>query len=349
MSERKLADKLGHIDVALDGGSDVPGARPGALFFEALRFLPATLPEVDLGAIDLSLTFLGKKIAAPLMISPMTGGVAKGGELNRRMAWAAEQLKIPFGVGSQRVALEAPERAKDFEIRSVAPTIPVFANLGAIQLVKGYGADHAWRAVEMIQADALYLHLNAMQEVVQEGGDVSWVGVSRAIEALCTSFQKRSGVPVYAREVGFGVPADQAQKLIELGVAGIDCAGGGGTSWTLVEGRVAKSGLNQALGRTLAAWGLTTPESILEVRKVTTCPLIASGGVKNGLDVARAVALGATVAGMAAPVLRAAVEGEAALMGLLEQTVAELRATLFGVGAPDLAHFRARPRLMRAP
>lgn len=348
MGLRRLEDKLAHIDAALDGKSEVAAdLRPGALTFDQVRFLPATLPELDLEEVDLGFEFLGKKIAAPLMVSPMTGGLKKGGDLNRRMAAAAEAVRIPFGVGSQRVALEVEERAKDFRVRDVAPTIPLFANLGAIQLVKGYDASHAQRAVEMIEADALYLHLNAMQEVVQEGGDTNWKGVLSAIEAVCSAFAKSGGVPIFAREVGFGIPADDARRLKDAGVSGIDCSGGGGTSWTLVEGRVAASDRHHALGRTFASWGLTTPESILEVRRgAKTLPIIASGGVRSGLDVAKAVALGATLAGMASPVLRAAVEGDEAVVAFLETTIMEIRAACFGVGARSPETLRGRPRLL---
>jgi isopentenyl-diphosphate delta-isomerase len=347
MALRRLEDKLAHIDAALDGKSEVPaGMRHGALTFDHIRFSPATLPEIDLADVDLSMRFLGKTIRAPMMVSPMTGGLKRGGDLNRRMAAAAQAVGIPFGVGSQRVALEVEARAKDFEVRDVAPTIPLFANLGAIQLVKGYTADHALRAVEMIGADALYLHLNAMQEVVQEGGDTNWNGVLAAIAKVCSMFAAKGSVPVFAREVGFGVPEDQARRLIDAGVAGIDCAGGGGTSWTLVEGRVAASDQHHVLGQTFASWGLTTPEAILEVRRAAPqATVIASGGVRSGLDVARSIALGADVAGMASPVLRAAVEGEEAVVRFLETTIMEIRATLFGVGARTPAELRSRPRL----
>lgn len=348
MGLRRLEDKLAHIDAALDGKSEVAAElRAGALTFDTIRFLPATLPEIDLADVDLSFEFLGKKIAAPLMVSPMTGGLKKGGDLNRRMAAAAEAVQIPFGVGSQRVALEVEERAKDFRVRDVAPTIPLFANLGAIQLVKGYDASHAQRAVEMIEADALYLHLNAMQEVVQEGGDTNWKGVLSAIEQVCSTFAKSGGVPVFAREVGFGIPADDARRLFDAGVFGIDCSGGGGTSWTLVEGRVAASDRHHALGQTFASWGLTTPESILEVRRATKSkPIIASGGIRSGLDVAKSVALGATIAGMASPVLRSAVEGDDAVVAFLETTIMEIRAACFGVGARTPEDLRRHPRLL---
>lgn len=346
-NQRRLSDKLLHIDAALDGKSEVAGRRAGALVLDDIRFRPRALPEVKLDEIDLSSTFLGKRIAAPVMVSPMTGGLERGGDLNRRMARAAEVAQIPFGVGSQRVALEVPERAKDFMVRDVAPTIPIFANLGAVQLVKGYGPKDAARAVEMIEADALYLHLNAMQEVVQEGGDTDWRGVLARIEKVCTYFDKHGLPPVFAREVGFGLPADDARRLLDAGIKGLDCAGAGGTSWTLVEGRVANEAMSRTMGDTFAPWGLTTPEAILEARSASKrAPVVASGGVRTGLDVARCLALGATIAGMASPVLRAAVEGEAAVDAFLATVIAELRATLFGVGAKNLKAFRRTPRLL---
>jgi len=348
---RRVSDKLRHIEATLDGGSEVAGGRAEALTWSGFRFLPRALPEVDFDRIDISTELCGKRIAAPFMISPMTGGIERGGDLNRRMAAAAEALNLPFGVGSQRVALEVEDRAKDFRVRDVAPTTLLFANLGAIQLTKGYGPRDALRAVEMIQADALYLHLNAMQEVVQDGGDVHWSGVLRGVEGVCETLAREApDVPVFAREVGFGLAADEARRLIDAGIRGLDCAGAGGTSWTLVEGRVSTDAHHRALGEAFAAWGLTTPETILEVRSVAPgIPLVASGGVRTGLHVALAVALGADVAGMASPVLRAAAEGEAVLHTFLERIVAEVRAVLFGVGAANLRRFREAPRLFPAP
>ncbi|MGF1509014.1 MAG: type 2 isopentenyl-diphosphate Delta-isomerase [Myxococcota bacterium] len=344
---RRVEDKLAHIQATLDGGAEVAGSRAGALTLADLRFLPKALPEVDLGAVNLRTSFLGKVIAAPFMVAPMTGGIAQGGELNRRMAAAAEAHQLPFGVGSQRVALEDPACRASFEVRSVAPTIPILANLGAIQLTQGYGAEEALRAVEMVEGDGLYLHLNAMQEVVQEGGDVSWSGVLSQIERLCTSLHRvHPSLPVLAREVGFGLAADDVTRLRSAGVQGLDCAGAGGTSWTLVEGRVAKSDAHRQLGDVFAAWGLTTPEAILEARSVDRdMLLISSGGIRSGLDVAKCVGLGADVAGIASPVLSAAHQSEAEVHAYLEQTMRELRAVLFGVGAPDVAAFQRLPRL----
>jgi isopentenyl-diphosphate delta-isomerase len=348
---RRVSDKLRHIEATLDGGSEVAAGRTDALSWSSFRFLPRALPEVDLEAIDLSTELCGKTLGAPLMVSPMTGGIERGGDLNRRMAEAAEAFRLPFGVGSQRVALEVDARAKDFKVRDVAPTTLLFANLGAIQLTKGYGPNDALRAVEMIEADALYLHLNAMQEVVQDGGDVAWSGVLRAIERVCSTLATRApNVPVFAREVGFGLASDEARALLDAGVRGLDCAGAGGTSWTLVEGRVSEDPHHRALGEVFAPWGLTTPETILEVRRVATdVPLVASGGVRSGLHAAIAVALGATAAGMASPVLRAAAEGEEAVHAFLRTVLAELRAVLFGVGARDIRTFRERSRLFPHP
>lgn len=348
---RRLADKLAHIDAALDGGSEVSGTgRPGSLELRALRFRPTALPECDLDEVDPSLELLGKRIAAPFMVAPMTGGVERGGELNRRMARSAEAVGIPFGVGSQRVALEVPERARDFRVREVAPSIPVFGNLGAVQLVKGYGPDDAWRAVEMVEADALYLHLNAMQEVVQEGGDTAWSGVLTAIESVCSTFEARGGVPVFAREVGFGLDRADVRRLLAAGIAGLDCAGGGGTSWSKLEGRVAASERHQRLGEVFQGWGLTTAEAVLEVRGIDgEVPLLASGGVRTGLDVMRLVRLGATAAGLASPVIRAASESEEACVGFLEDVLAEVKATMFGCGCPTLPRFRRDARFYLGP
>jgi isopentenyl-diphosphate delta-isomerase len=352
MAHRRIEDKLSHIEAALDGQSEVHSSRrsAAALTFDRIRFIPATLPEVSFEEIDLSITLLGKRMVAPLMVSPMTGGIKRAGDLNRRMAAAAERARLAFGVGSQRVALEVEERALDFKVRDVAPTIPLFANLGAVQLVKGYTADHARRAIDMIEADALYLHVNAMQEIVQSGGDTNWKGVLRAIGKVCDRLQLgKHGTPVFVREVGFGIPEDQARRLIEAGVSGLDCAGGGGTSWTLLEGRVASDSSRARVGETFADWGLTTPESILAVRRASKkLTVIASGGLRTGVDVAKAIALGATIAGMAAPVLRAAEIGEQAVDELLQTVLYELKAVVFGVGAQTLEAFRRRPRLMPA-
>lgn len=350
-SHRRIEDKLAHIEATLGGAAEVSEGRPGGLTWADLRFLPRALPEVNLHEVDTSSRLLGKEIAAPFMISPMTGGIAEAGELNRRMAGAAQTLGIPFGVGSQRVALEDGTREGAFEVRSVAPTIPIFANLGAIQLTKGYGIDHARRAIDMIEADGIYLHLNAMQEVVQEGGDVQWSGVLSAIERLCDQMSRSpSPVPVWAREVGFGLTGEDTRRLLDAGISGLDCAGGGGTSWTRVEGLVAKSDKHQRLGQVFAAWGLTTPESIREVRSVAPgVPLAASGGIRSGLDVAKCVGLGADLAGLASPVLQAAQRSREAVVEFLQMVLDEFRATLFGVGARNLAAFRERPRLFSPP
>lgn len=346
MALREPSAKLKHLDAACAPQAQARLPR-GALDLRALRFRPRSLPELRLCEVDLSQPLLGRTLKAPLMIAPMTGGAARAGALNRMMAAAAEAHGLAFGLGSQRVGLEDPARAADFQVRDVAPSVPIFSNLGAVQMVKGFSPEDAARAVELAEADALFLHINPMQEVIQAGGDTEWAGVLAAIERLCAFFAARGLVPVFAREVGFGLPRDEALRLARAGVSGFDCAGQGGTSWSRIEGLVDADPARQAMSETFADWGLSTAESILEVR--AACPehpLIATGGLRSGLDVAKAIALGATLGAMAAPVLWAALEGEEALDAFLGRVTQELRAVLFGVGAGDVARFRAEPRLL---
>ncbi len=302
------------------------------------------LPEVSLEGIDLATTLVGKTMAAPLMIAPMTGGIERAHVLNLRLASAAQHFGLAMGVGSQRVGIESDERAAFFKVRSVAPTIPLFANFGVGQLAKGWGVDEARKAVAMIEADAVYLHMNPIQEAAQ-GGDVDFRGLAKHIAALCTALQK-DGVPVFAREVGFGVSAAAARALIDAGVSGIDVAGAGGTSWAKVEGICAKTERRRKMGMAFGEWGIPTAEAIRQVRSVSsTIPVVATGGLRSGLDLAKALALGANVGAMARPFLVAADAGEDALAGFVQDTLIELRIAMFGIGAPNLQSLRGTPFL----
>lgn len=312
--------------------------------FERYDFENQALPEVSLEKIDLSTPLVGKTLKAPLMIAPMTGGIERAHVLNLRLAAAAERHGLAMGVGSQRVGLESEERAAFFRVRSVAPSILLFANFGVGQLAKGWGADHARRAVAMIEADAVYLHMNPIQEAAQ-GGDVDFRGLTKHIADLCRELRK-DGIPVFAREVGFGVSAAAAKQLIDAGVAGIDCAGAGGTSWAKVEGICAKTERRRKMGLAFGEWGIPTSEAIRQVRSVSTkIPLIATGGLRSGLDLAKALALGADVGAMARPFLVAADQGEDALEAFVEDTLTELRIAMFGIGAANLDALRGTPHL----
>ena len=312
---------------------------------ERYRFTHCCLPELDWHEVDISTSFLGKELGAPLLISSMTGGTEFAGIINQRLAKVAQKYKLAMGVGSQRVAVENPEVGGTFAVRSLAPDILLFANLGAVQLNYQYGLDQCLRAIDLLQADALILHLNPLQESVQTKGDKNFRGLLDKIAVLCSKLP----VPVIAKEVGNGISATIAQKLIDAGVAAIDVAGAGGTSWAKVESERAKDAMQRRLGATFADWGIPTAECIANVRAIAPdIPLIASGGLRNGLEVGKAIALGADIAGLALPFLQAAAESEAALDALAEVLVAEITTVLFCTGngtLSDLKHSRVLQKL----
>lgn len=301
--------------------------------FERYRFIHCCLPELNLSEIDLSTTFLNKKLNAPILISSMTGGTELAKTINYRLAKVAQEYKLAMGVGSQRVAVEKPEVADTFTVRKYAPNVLLLANLGAVQLNYKYGLDECQRIIDILEADALILHLNPLQECIQPRGDKNFHGLLDKIYKLCNSLP----VPVIAKEVGNGISAMMAQKLIAAGVTAIDVAGAGGTSWALVESERAENALQRRLGKTFGDWGLPTAECITSIRAVAPdIPLIASGGLRHGLDVTKAIALGADLAGLALPFLQAAVESEACVHALIEVLVAEIATVLFCTGNANL-------------
>jgi isopentenyl-diphosphate delta-isomerase len=336
MSRDPLA-KLQHIDACLT--QRVEYLRTAG--FEHYEFVNEALPEVSLAELDLSCGIAGLVLRAPLMISPMTGGTERGAGINRRLAAAAERFGLAMGVGSQRIALESPALASLFQVRDVAPGIPLFANFGAAQLARGYGAEEARRAVAMIGANALFVHFNALQEALQ-GGDRDFRGVGLALTRLCRALEP-DGVPVFAREVCFGLSEATARRLVDCGVAGIDCSGAGGTSWAKVEAHCARTERSRQLGLTFGEWGIPTSDSILNVRAAApSIPLIASGGLRSGIDLAKALALGADVGSMARPFLVKAHEGEEALHRFVEDVLEELRVCMFATGSGSVSGLRGK-------
>jgi isopentenyl-diphosphate Delta-isomerase len=322
--------KADHLRVCLE--EDVQSHQTTGL--EHYRFRHCCLPELDRSDIDLTTSFLGKPLGAPLLISSMTGGTEQARMINYRLAAVAQHYQIAMGVGSQRVAIEDPQLASTFNVRSIAPDILLFANLGAVQLNYGYGLDQCLRVVEWLEADALVLHLNPLQESVQTKGDTNFKGLLAKIALLC----EKLPVPVIAKEVGNGISGSMAQKLLNVGVAAIDVAGAGGTSWARVESERAKDPLQRRLGSTFANWGLPTAECITTIRSIDPdLPLIASGGLRNGLEVSKAIALGANIAGLALPFLQAAADSEQALYELINALMAEIATVLFCTGSATLA------------
>ncbi len=333
--------KADHLRICLDEDVQCHALTNG---LERYRFTHCCLPELDRSEIDISTNFLGKQLGAPLLISSMTGGTELARTINYRLAEVAQQYKLAMGVGSQRVAVENPQVGSTFAVRSLAPDILLFANLGAVQLNYDYGLDECRRAIELLEADALILHLNPLQECIQSKGDTNFRGLLDKIAILCNKLP----VPVIAKEVGNGISAAMAQKLLEAGVTAIDVAGAGGTSWAKVESERASDVLQRQLGITFAGWGLPTAECITTTRAVApTVPLIASGGLRNGLEVAKAIALGADIAGLAWPFLKAAHESADALDALVQLLIAEITTVLFCTGNATLSHLQNSDSLQR--
>ena len=338
--KRDPRSKLAHIEVCLTDAVEYSKTT----LLENYDFINQALCDVSLSDIDISLPWFGKTLQAPLMIAPMTGGVEQAHAINRGLARAAEKWGMAMGVGSQRVGLEEASRAQYFQIRTEAPTAFIFANIGAAQLCKGWGPEHARRAVEMIQADALFLHLNPIQEACQ-GGDLDFRRLADKIHDVCTALQ---GIPVFAREVGFGISVEAAQKLVAAGVAGIDCAGAGGTSWAKVEALCAKSERRRKMGLRFGEWGIPTAQAIRNVRQVSeTIPLVATGGLRSGIDVAKCLALGADLGAMARPFLVACVNNT--LDEFIEDTLTELKISMFGIGAASLHALKSSKSLSVHP
>jgi isopentenyl-diphosphate delta-isomerase len=324
--------KSDHIKINLE--QDVRSALTTGL--ENYHFTHQALPELDLASVDPSLSLFSKTLSAPILISSMTGGTEEAGEINQRLAEAAQEVGVAMGVGSQRAALEHPEQTPTFAItRKVAPDILLFANLGAVQLNYGYTLEHCQRAVDMIDADALILHLNPLQEAVQDAGDTDFSGLAKKIEALC----KKLDVPVIAKEVGWGISERTASLLAECGVAAIDVAGAGGTSWSQVEMHRAPDEFTRKLAATFVGWGIPTAESIVNVRRaLPEMTIFASGGLKDGLDIAKCVALGASLGGMAGTFLKAAAVSTEKAVEVMKLTKRQIEVTMFAAGAGTLGN-----------
>lgn len=322
--------KSDHIRINLE--QDVASGVSTGL--EHYRFIHRALPEVDLEAVDLSQDLFGRHLQAPLLISSMTGGVDGSETINRALAEGAQQARIAMGVGSQRAALQHPDLAYTFQVRRYAPDILLLANLGAIQLNYGYGVDECRQVIDMIEADALILHFNALQEAVQPEGETRWSGLAGQVAAVC----KALPVPVIAKEVGWGFSALDVRLLLDAGVAAIDVAGAGGTSWSQVEMHRAQNDSQRRLAAAFVEWGIPTANAIRIVRdEAPGLAVIATGGLRTGVDIAKCLALGACLGGMAGPFLKAAVHGGADDVAL---TIAEVRrevqVCMFAAGVRDL-------------
>ncbi|GIK55046.1 MAG: type 2 isopentenyl-diphosphate Delta-isomerase [Chloroflexi bacterium] len=335
LTERRKAD---HIRINLEEDVAFKKVTTG---LEKYFFMHQALPEIDLADVTTTTALFGKRLKTPLLISSMTGGTAEARAINRTLAAGAQAAGIAMGLGSMRAAVEDESLADTYRVRDIAPDILLFANLGAVQFNYGYGLDECLLLVEMIQADALILHFNALQEAVQPEGDGNFANLLPKIEAIC----QKLPVPVIAKEVGWGFAEETARRLAEAGVAAIDVAGAGGTSWSQVEMHRAPTARHARVAGAFIDWGIPTAVSIQYCRRTAPhLPIFASGGIRNGIDVAKCIALGANLVGFAGDFLRAAdKDGVDGVIEMAETITAELRVAMFCAGAQDLATLAQTP------
>jgi isopentenyl-diphosphate delta-isomerase len=340
LSKETRKRKADHIRISLNRNVQ---ARKIATGFSDVCFIHKALPEVDKQKIDLSTTVFDHKFAAPLIVGAITGGTEEAARINSTVAEAVEELGLGMGVGSQRAAIEDKKLEKTFAIaRKKAPTAFLVANIGGVQLVHGYGIKEVKKAIEMIDADAIAVHLNPLQEAVQTEGQTNFRGVIEKISEITRELKK----PVIVKETGAGIAAEEAKKLDALGVSGIDISGAGGTSFAAVEYYRAKrpeNSLRRRLGGIFWDWGIPTAVSIVEVSQSVSIPVIASGGIRDGVNVAKALALGASLTSLSQPVLQAAVKGVEETKAVLSLLAEELRNCMFLVGADSVQALREKP------
>jgi isopentenyl-diphosphate delta-isomerase len=331
--------KSEHLHINLEKDVRFPQLTTG---LEHYRFVHNALPEIALTDVKLATAFLGKRLQLPLLISSMTGGTDEAQRINYHLAEGAQAAGIAMGLGSLRAAIEEPGLADTFRVRHLAPDILLLANLGAVQLNTGYGLEECRRAVDLVRADALILHLNPLQEVLQVEGNTNWRGLLAKIEAICRGLK----VPVVVKEVGWGISAEVARRLVDAGVAAIDVAGAGGTSWSQVEMYRAPSERWRRLCAAFADWGTPTAEALAQVRAaLPDTPVVASGGLRNGVDLAKVLALGADLGGMAGPFLKAAYSSAEAVVALADETAEVLRRVMFCLGIATIPTLKGTPAL----
>ena len=329
--------KRDHISLCLDLGDEAEFAKK-TTWFEHVELIHNALPELSWDEVSLEASLLGRRFSYPILIEGMTGGTREAYEINRSLAEAAEKLNIPMEVGSQRAGIENPSLAETYSIaRKAAPRCFIIGNLSGVEIA-AHGVAYAERAVEMIEADALAIHLNVLQEVIQPEGSKSFKGILRAIEVICDKLD----VPVIVKEVGFGISREVAKRLVGAGVRAIDVAGAGGTNWAKIEGERVK-GLNVVKARIAelySEWGIPTAASILEVSEIRGLEVIASGGIRDGLQAAKAIALGACFVGMARPLLKPALKGPEYVENVIIRVAEELRIAMLLTGSKTIKDLR---------
>jgi len=329
-----------HIKICLEKDVQAKRITTG---FEDVFFVHRALPETDRGKIDLTMKLFDHRFSAPIIVGAMTGGTSEATKINKTIAEAVQKLGLGMGVGSQRAAIEDAKLECGFaEVRKKAPTAFLVANIGAPQLVQGWRLDQVQIAVNMIDADALAIHLNPLQEAIQPEGETNYANALEKISEIATGLD----VPVIAKETGAGIAAEEARELEGAGVKGIDVSGAGGTSWAAVEYYRAKAAMDEKgerLGQTFWDWGIPTAVSVFEVSNSASVPVIASGGIRTGLDAAKSLALGASLVSVSAPVLRSATQSVGQVKKRLELIIEELRNAMFLTGSGNIKKLKTVP------
>jgi isopentenyl-diphosphate Delta-isomerase len=312
-------------------------AKESSTYLEYVKLIHNALPEIDYEVVEITQNFLNHSFKAPIIIDSMTGGTPEATKINSRLSLVAEKFGLGMGLGSQRAGLLSSELAETYSIaRSNAPSAFLVANIGGAQLSKGLKVQEIRNMIEMIEANALVVHLNPLQELIQPEGEPKYKGVLSKIKEICANFD----IPIIVKEVGAGVSMEVAKKLESAGVSAINVAGSGGTSWAGVEklrAETARDSNKINLGELFWDWGIPTAVSLIEVRNSVKVPVIASGGIRNGLEIAKCIALGANMCGMAFPFLRHASKSFESLCEFTNKTLIELKSTMFLVGSKNIA------------
>ena len=337
MAEKTGKRKVDHIRICLDQKAQAKNVTAG---FEDIQLVHRALPEINKAKISLSTTFLGKKFNAPVIVGSMTGGAKEAIQINASIAEAVEQLGLGMGLGSQRAAIENEKLEITYNIaRKKAPNAFLIANVGGVQLVHGYGLKEVKKIVEMIDADAVAIHLNALQEAVQPEGQTNFQGVLAKIAEIAGAID----TPVIVKETGAGISAEDAEALENAGVKAIDIGGLGGTSFAAVEYYRSTAHEDVYLGEAFWDWGIPTAVSLIENAQSVKLPLIASGGVRSGTDIAKALGLGASLASISQPILETAAKGKMETIIKLNCLIEELRNVLFLVSAEKIIDLAKTP------
>lgn len=326
--------KMQHIKICQKQDVEADRATNG---FERYEFIPCAVSEVSASELDMRASFLGRTFSYPILITGMTGGIDLGAEINRNLASVAQELNIPMGLGSQRIACEEEKYADIFAVKDQFPNVFLIGNLGAAQILDAKGLDYCKKAIDMVDADALAIHVNLVQELVQVEGDRSFKGLLNRLESICKQVSK----PIVVKEVGSGIDEKSAKRLQNIGVSAIDVAGKGGTSWGYIEGLRSSSSETYELGKIFRNWGITTAQSLVDVRSLMPqMDLVATGGMRHGVDVAKACALGANMVGVGLPLLRAALQSREHVMECAKLFLRALEVTMVATESQNLSDLK---------